>query len=306
MTLDRHDAFRKARPAHHDCRPYAVTGPVVAGDSTEACAPAPSATCSICVGAADCPQNAAPGRGRGVAPGIPLLIGLDVIHGHRTMFPVPLAEAHCSIPTLGSKRRARRPKRRGRRGRDDFRADAGRFARPALGPQRGGAGRGSMARRVHRRGEGARLSGSDLWRSCRFRCCVAKHYCAYGPVTAGREYASVDISERTVREVHLPPFAAAVPRVSRPSCPHSPTSPAIPMTAKQCTVARLAARQARLRWRDRQRLQRHRRADPPRRRGGPGRGRGAGAQSRRGHRHDGRVPIGAACRRARAWAGQHV
>ena len=33
---------------------------------------------------------------------------------------------------------------------------------------------------------------------------------AYGPVTAGREYASVDISERTLREVHLPPFAAAV------------------------------------------------------------------------------------------------
>jgi beta-glucosidase len=39
---------------------------------------------------------------------------------------------------------------------------------------------------------------------------VAKHFCAYGAVTAGRDYASVDISDRTLREVYLPPFAAAV------------------------------------------------------------------------------------------------
>ena len=57
---------------------------------------------------------------------------------------------------------------------------------------------------------------------------VAKHYCAYGAVTAGREYASVDVSDRTLREVHEPPFAAAIAPVSRPSCPPSPTSPAFP------------------------------------------------------------------------------
>ena len=39
---------------------------------------------------------------------------------------------------------------------------------------------------------------------------TVKHFCAYGPVTGGRDYASVDISERTLREVHLPAFAAAV------------------------------------------------------------------------------------------------
>jgi beta-glucosidase len=60
---------------------------------------------------------------------------------------------------------------------------------------------------------------------------VAKHFCAYGAVTAGREYASVDISERTLLEVHLPPFAAAV------SCGVAAVMPAftdlagIPMTA---------------------------------------------------------------------------
>jgi beta-glucosidase len=52
--------------------------------------------------------------------------------------------------------------------------------------------------------QGASLSAGDSLAAC------AKHFCAYGPVTAGREYAAVDISDRTVLEVHLPPFAAAV------------------------------------------------------------------------------------------------
>jgi beta-glucosidase len=46
--------------------------------------------------------------------GIPLLMGLDVIHGHRTIFPVPLAEACLFAPTFGRKRRAAPPKRRQR------------------------------------------------------------------------------------------------------------------------------------------------------------------------------------------------
>jgi len=39
---------------------------------------------------------------------------------------------------------------------------------------------------------------------------TAKHFCAYGAVTAGREYASADLSDRTLHEIYLPPFAAAV------------------------------------------------------------------------------------------------
>src|SRR6202034_1309894 len=39
---------------------------------------------------------------------------------------------------------------------------------------------------------------------------TAKHLCAYGAVTAGREYASADVSERTLQEIYMPPFAAAV------------------------------------------------------------------------------------------------
>jgi beta-glucosidase len=52
--------------------------------------------------------------------------------------------------------------------------------------------------------QGGDLSAADTLAAC------AKHFCAYSPVAAGREYATVDISERTLREVHLPAFEAAV------------------------------------------------------------------------------------------------
>ena len=60
---------------------------------------------------------------------------------------------------------------------------------------------------------------------------VAKHYCAYGAVTAGRDYASVDISERTLREVYLPPFAAAVAAGVAAVMPAFTDLAGIPMTA---------------------------------------------------------------------------
>ena len=71
---------------------------------------------------------------------------------------------------------------------------------------------------------------------------VAKHFCAYAPVTAGREYASVDISERTLREVHLPPFAAAVEAGVVAIMPAFTDLAGIPMTAQCGAAARLAAR----------------------------------------------------------------
>jgi beta-glucosidase len=60
---------------------------------------------------------------------------------------------------------------------------------------------------------------------------VAKHYCAYGPVTAGREYASVDISERSLHEVHLPPFEAAVRADVAAIMPAFTDLNGVPMTA---------------------------------------------------------------------------
>src|ERR1700689_789916 len=60
---------------------------------------------------------------------------------------------------------------------------------------------------------------------------VAKHYCAYGAATAGRDYASADISDRTLREVYLPPFAAAVTAGVSAVMPAFTDLAGIPMTA---------------------------------------------------------------------------
>src|SRR5476649_376786 len=71
---------------------YAVTGPVIAGDSTDAIRAGTIGNLLNLYGASHVHelQRLAIEESR---LGIPLLIGFDVIHGHRTLFPVPLAEA---------------------------------------------------------------------------------------------------------------------------------------------------------------------------------------------------------------------
>ena len=65
---------------------------------------------------------------------------------------------------------------------------------------------------------------------------TAKHFCAYGPVAGGRDYASVDISERTLREVHLPAFAAAVREGAVAIMPAFTDLAGIPMTAHKALL----------------------------------------------------------------------
>ena len=73
--------------------------------------------------------------------GIPLLIGFDVLHGHKTIFPIPLAEAASFDPRLWEAQRPRGGDRGGRRRHQyDLRADARYRARSALGADRRGAG----------------------------------------------------------------------------------------------------------------------------------------------------------------------
>src|SRR5690606_27285111 len=78
--------------------------------------------------------------------------------------------------------------------------------------------------------KGRGFQGSDL-ASPTSLAAVAKHYCAYGAVAAGRDYASVDISERTLLEVHLPPFAAAVASGVAAVMPAFHDVAGVPMTA---------------------------------------------------------------------------
>src|SRR5439155_3452368 len=62
----------------------------------------------------------------------------------------------------------------------------------------------SIARAYVRGYEGARLDAPDSIAAC------AKHYVAYGAAEGGRDYNTVDMSERALRQVYLPPFKAAV------------------------------------------------------------------------------------------------
>jgi beta-glucosidase len=188
---------------------YAVTGPVIAGDSTDAIRNGTIGNLLNLYGADHCHemQRLAVEESR---LGIPLLIGLDVIHGHRTLFPVPLAEAASFDPaawTLTAREAAREAAADGLAMTFAPMLDVSRDPRwgrgmegpgedPWLGTQ--------MAEAKVRGYQGADLSAPDSLAAC------AKHFCAYGPVTGGREYAAVDVSERALQEVHLPPFAAAL------------------------------------------------------------------------------------------------
>lgn len=140
---------------------------------------------------------------------IPLLFAADVIHGFRTVFPIPLAEAASFDPYLAERT-----------------ARAAAIEATAAGLHWTFAPMVDVAR-DQRWGRVAEGSGEDVYlgevlAAARVRgfqgkdlkaddslLATPKHFAAYGAVTAGLEYNSVEISEATLREAHLPPFQAA-------------------------------------------------------------------------------------------------
>jgi beta-glucosidase len=141
---------------------------------------------------------------------IPLIMGFDVIHGHKTIFPIPLAEASSWDPDLVS-RDARIAAKEARAAgihwtfapMVDIARDA-RWGRIAEGSGEDPFLGSAMAAARVKGFQGSDLSAQDSVVAC------AKHYVAYGAAEAGRDYNTVDISEKTLREVYLPPFHAAV------------------------------------------------------------------------------------------------
>src|SRR6266849_1727084 len=134
---------------------------------------------------------------------IPLLFGLDVIHGYRAIFPVPLGEAGTFDP-----------------GAAEATARAAGQEAAAFGINWTYAPMVDIARDP-RWGRIAEGSGEDpylgsLMAAARVRgfqqniFATAKHFAGYGAAEAGREYNETEISQRTMREVYLPPFKAAV------------------------------------------------------------------------------------------------
>ncbi len=141
---------------------------------------------------------------------IPIIFGLDVIHGFRTEFPIPLGLASTWDPALVEKAArvaAREASASGIRWTFSPMVDIARDGR--WGRMAEGAGEdpflGSAMAAAYVRGyQGTRLDATDSIAAC------AKHYVGYGAAEGGRDYNSTEISEHTLRQFYLPPFYAAV------------------------------------------------------------------------------------------------
>jgi len=142
--------------------------------------------------------------------GIPLLFGADVIHGFRTIFPVPLAEAASWEPAL-AERCARAAAVEASV--DGFRwtfapmVDIARDARWGRGVE--GAGEDVFLARQFAAARVRGFQGDDLTRADALLA-TPKHFAGYGAAEGGIDYNGAELSERTLREVHLPPFRAAI------------------------------------------------------------------------------------------------
>jgi beta-glucosidase len=141
--------------------------------------------------------------------GIPLISGADVIHGFRTIFPIPLGEACTWNPGLLERASRVAAEEASAVGVDWIFAPMVDVARdPRWGRIAEGAGEdpflGSAMARARVRG----FQATDLTSGRRIAACP-KHFVGYGVAEAGRDYNTVDISERTLRDVYLPPFKAA-------------------------------------------------------------------------------------------------
>ncbi|MDZ4747511.1 MAG: glycoside hydrolase family 3 N-terminal domain-containing protein [Saprospiraceae bacterium] len=142
--------------------------------------------------------------------GIPLLFGYDVIHGYKTIFPVPLGES-CSWDLAAMEQSASIAAAEA--------AAAGlhwTFApmvdisrEPRWGRVMEGAGEdpylGSLIARARVHGfQGDHFNGTDKILAC------IKHFAGYGAPIAGRDYNTVDMSERTFRDIYFPPYKAGI------------------------------------------------------------------------------------------------
>lgn len=140
---------------------------------------------------------------------IPLLFGQDVIHGYRTTFPIPLGEA-ASWDLRAIERSARIAATEAAAGGIHWTfAPMVDIARdPRWGRVMEGAGEDSYLGSLIAAARVKGFQGKGLGNINSVMAC-AKHFAAYGAAIAGRDYNSVDMSERMLWEFYLPPFKAA-------------------------------------------------------------------------------------------------
>lgn len=142
--------------------------------------------------------------------GIPLVFAADVIHGYRTIFPIPLAQAASwDLQAIEKAERisATEATAAGLNWNFAPMVDVSRDARWGRCMEGGGEDTYLNSEIAKARVRG--IQGSDL-RSHSTMLATAKHFAAYGAIEAGKEYNNTDVPERVLREVYLPPFKACV------------------------------------------------------------------------------------------------
>jgi beta-glucosidase len=141
---------------------------------------------------------------------IPNLFGFDVIHGYRTIFPIPLAEASSWDPKSAERSASIAAKETYATGLRWTFAPMVDIARdPRWGRITEGAGEDPFLGAAFARARVMGFQGSDYSAPGRILAC-AKHWVAYGAAEGGRDYNTTDMSEHTLREIYFPPFKAAV------------------------------------------------------------------------------------------------
>jgi beta-glucosidase len=167
---------------------------------------------------------------------IPLLYGYDVIHGYRTIFPIPLGLASTwdpgAVKTM-ARISAREASAAGVRWTFSPMVDIARD--PRWGRIAEGAGEdpvlGSAMAAAYVRGyQGTELSAPSSIAAC------AKHYVGYGAAEGGRDYDAVDMSEGRLREVYFPPFKAAAEAGAATFMSSFNTLNGVPATANRFTL----------------------------------------------------------------------
>src|SRR5262245_3742807 len=163
--------------------------------------------------------------------GIPLIFGYDVVHGHRTIFPIPLAEAATFDPELWEKTARIAALEAAAEGLTCTFApmlDVSRDPRWGRISESAGEDTWLTSRLAEAKIRG--FQGADL-NAPTSVAATAKHLAGYGAALAGRDYAQAEISDRTFHEVYLPPFLGAVDECAVALMPAFSDLAGVPMTA---------------------------------------------------------------------------
>ena len=141
---------------------------------------------------------------------IPVLYGFDVIHGYRTIFPIPLGEAASWDPSLAERSAAVAAQEARNSGVHWTFAPMVDIARdPRWGRITEGAGEDPFLGAAFARARVRGFQGDDYGAPDKVLAC-AKHWVAYGAAEGGRDYNTTEVSEYFLRQIYFPPFKAAV------------------------------------------------------------------------------------------------